>query len=412
MSNLNWSAFIHTRTYSVDYRTLTMPDDFTDEKRQWVEDHIAEMQIAIATQALRIPPELLQRVFLSDDKHYVVGILYNLEKLLTEDERKDFAEKYLKEADDKAKDISKDTFRRRIAFVFLAYVIKKTSDMTELPPIPLDLDIFKPLCKYICQTWLETNQIAPKKLPYYNDNPEEYKEQKYPEWLINSNTEEENLPSLNQNHLPKLNVEHRYLALHPSTETDIKNLWTAATLCKQPQTLWIGQLPKNLSPESIIVYSKNDQKRTLLESIFLNIALPNISSHQVFSKGGELIFLPPSPPPPPPSINKPIGIGVIDFIVGELQRVTELMNVFAPKSDLSELKDDIEKISRRVGEVEINLSEVSEFKEQIKNLKETVEKIESKVQEAEANLSEVSEIKESLEKVEEKIKKLGADYNV
>jgi hypothetical protein len=349
---INWSAFIYTRTYSVDYRILVVPDDFTEKKKEWVKEHIREVNGAIAQQSFGAPEELLQRLFLSDVQHYVFGLYCNLKKLLTDKERKDLAEKYLSQADEKAKDLTVDEKNRLMPFTFLGYVIPKNSNIPELPPIRFDLEIFKPLCEYICHKWLEKTQSPPTLLPY---NIEEA-----PERLF--------APCPKLDSLPSLNTNPRNLVLHPGAESYTQQLWTAAARCEKPQTLWIGQLPENRSPESILV-SSFPEKRTLLESRFLNIALPNIDSRKNYSKqppderGGE---------PPLPDGN--LLDSISSFLAGEMEKFT---GVFSNKSDdyetkLRALQANFEEFKRKhdkeISELHSLYSELKELQNKRENL--------------------------------------------
>lgn len=322
---IGWSAFIYTRTYKFDYRIIAVPDDFTEEKTKWVISHIKEVKTAIAVQSLSPPVELLQRVFLSDHQHYVFGVLCNLRKLLTENERKDLAEKYLSQEAEKAKDLMdyQTGNARLIAFTFLGYVIKRTSDISELPPISFDLDIFKPLCQYIYPKWLEESKSPPTLVSYTAEESLE--------WLLDPH------PKIDT--LPILNTDPRKLALQPNTEAYIQQLWTAAAICKKPQSIWIGQLPGNPKPESILINSIPE--KSILESRFFNIALPNIDSLKIYSKQSD--------EPLQPLEGSNLLDSISSFLAGEMGKIP---NVFSHKSDdyetkLRALQENFEEFKRK-----------------------------------------------------------------
>ncbi|MEY3866561.1 MAG: hypothetical protein RLZZ338_452 [Cyanobacteriota bacterium] len=351
---ISWSAFIYTKTYKVDYRIIAHPDDFNDDKKKWVTSHIKEVNTAITLQSLSRPEELLQRVFLSDRQHYVFGVLCNLRKLLTENERNDLAAKYLSQADENAKNLTVDNKYRRVAFAFLGYVIQRTPDCPELPPIRFDIDIFKPLCEYICHKWLEETQNPPIFLPY---NIEES-----PEWLFE--------PSPQLDDLPTLNTNPSGLQLHPGTESYTQQLWMSAALCDKPQTLWIGQLPGNPNPESILVSSVPEI--SILESRFFNIALPNIDTQKIYSKQpqGSIEITPATPESQPTHDGNPLNC-----LVREIEKLKNISSLFIPKElqesiekleiKVSELQNENRKKDEKIAELE---SKVSEFKEEYKDI--------------------------------------------
>ena len=355
-SKISLSAFVYTRTYSVDYRTLVIPDDFSDEKQKWVIAHLKEVNTAIALQSLSAPVELLQRLFLSDGQHHIFGVLCNLKKLLTEDERKDLAEKYLNQAEEKAKDLTIDERNRQIPFTFVGYVIKKNADIPDLPPISFELDIFKPLCEHICHKWLEEIKSYSTLLPY--------EIQESSSWLIDQSPKTDSLHNLN--------TDPKKTALHPGAEAYTRQLWTAAALCNRPQTLWIGQLPKNPPPESILVSSVPE--KNIQESRFLNISLPNIPSHKTYSKQPDItVDISPIQPDSDPQTHEGSFIDCWNaFLASEKQRAEKLASVFSNKSD--EYKKEVLDLQATIKELQkkfqIDLQNMKQEKdEQIADLR-------------------------------------------
>jgi|GEM_PF-2505104 hypothetical protein len=382
---IKWSAFIYTRTYSVDYRTLVVPDDFSEEKEEWVRAHIRDIHGALAQQSINLHQELPQRLFLSDDQHYIFGVLCNLRKILSEDDRNLLAEKYLTHAPEKAKDITVDKQPRLIPFAFLGYVIPKTPDIQKLPPIRFDLEIFKPLCEYICHKWMEMTQDPPIFLPY---NIEES-----PEWLFEPSPKLDNLPTLNTN--------PRKLALHPGAESYTQQLWTAAALCDKPQTLWIGQIRGNPNPESILV-SSYPEKITLTDSRFLNIALPNIHSLEIYSEQPGSIER-------TPDVNIVIcGLREIEDrfnkTLGEIENSVNVIRGEIEKS-VNVIRGKIEKLKNTCTRRLPTEQESKRFQEIIKKLENKIGKIKCENRKNEEEIakleSELSKLKGMLKNTEE-----------
>lgn len=374
---IRWSAFIFGRTYYRDYPTypLIVPEDFSQEKETWVYSHVEETISTLVNQHYNFNQGLLQRLFLSDDEHYIFGILCNLEKFLTEDDRQELVKKYFQNLNnERAKKLTVDDQGRKIPYIFLAYVIKK-KDILDLPPIRFELNIFKPLCEYFYQNkWFDekTSQII---LSYQEESFEHF---------INLEA--------NTYNLPKLNYDSKKLALHPGVELDAQKLWTAASLCKKNQTLWIGQMPQSSKQIESIKISSYPEEKTILQSKFLNISLPNIDNHILVSKQMDSSALAPKKLESESSEGDDnqggnLFTSGVKFVKGEIDKLDKALSYLSPsynmeQSDFEEIKQRSTKILNKITEIESDYSrQVSEFTNKIKSLKQEMSELKKDISE-------------------------------
>lgn len=134
MTNNKWAVIVYSRTYEVDFRLITIPHDFNDERIDWVQKYI--------NSTTRYPQKLPQNPCWSlfkDHKHCVVGVTCMVKDLLGDS------------SEENPEDITKDVYGRDL-FVFVCYVAQMPH-----PPIPaMNLELFKDLySNYVRPRWNE-----------------------------------------------------------------------------------------------------------------------------------------------------------------------------------------------------------------------------------------------------------------
>ncbi|BAY66423.1 hypothetical protein NIES22_65620 [Calothrix brevissima NIES-22] len=132
MSENKWAAIVYGRTYEVDFRFLTVPDDFNDERVNWASKYI--------NSTTRYPQNLPQHPcwsFFQDDKHCVVGLTCMVKNLLENS------------PEENSKNLTKDMYGRNL-FVFLGYV----ANIPHSPIPSMKLELFKELYEsYVRPRW-------------------------------------------------------------------------------------------------------------------------------------------------------------------------------------------------------------------------------------------------------------------
>lgn len=253
MSEFAWSALIYTRTYRVDYHYIAKPSDFGKDHIAWLESYLSEILSATNRQYGTHPPVgLLHRFMLSSKEHWVVGIFCDVPSLLNDQELQALADRFLNSEVSQEHDLSRDEYDRRIAYMRLAYVIRKKGEK-HIPPLSFDIGIFNPLYEHVAQRWLVPYTKPPEIINYSSDKDSN-------QMLFATGVDFSDLPTLNTN------PDH--LSLYPNDNSYPKSLWYAFFFCKSPTSLLIS----NVSDESL----KNGQ--------FMNASLPSVTVPALFKR--------------------------------------------------------------------------------------------------------------------------------
>ena len=132
MSENKWAAIVYGRTYEVDFRFLTVPNDFNDERVNWASKYI--------NSTTRYPQNLPQHPcwsFFQDDKHCVVGVTCMIKYLLENP------------PEENSENLTKDMYGRDL-FVFIGYV----ANIPHSPIPSMKLELFKELYEsYVRPRW-------------------------------------------------------------------------------------------------------------------------------------------------------------------------------------------------------------------------------------------------------------------
>lgn len=207
MSEKEWATIVYGRSYHLDFRFITIPDDFTERDTEWALEHI----LATTQQARNLTNHPRWSLF-KNDSHCVAGITCMVRDLSPHS------------STDPRGAIDKDNQGRPL-YTFVGYVTKLNGDR-ELQNFPAytreDLDSFQTLCQEIVKVWwvknYEPDSVQPSK-SYYQ--PLEFSE------LTISDSSE--LPPLNNS---SKSPERAYLS--PSSDRHNDLLWLASAKCIEP----------------------------------------------------------------------------------------------------------------------------------------------------------------------------------
>lgn len=129
-----WAAIVYSRTHEVDFRLITIPSDFNDERVSWAKKYI----ISTTRYPQNLPDSPYWSLF-QDERHCVVGVTCVVRELLGNS------------LEENSEDMTKDKHKRDL-FVFVGYVAQIPH-----PPIPsMNLELFKELYdNYVRPRWNE-----------------------------------------------------------------------------------------------------------------------------------------------------------------------------------------------------------------------------------------------------------------
>ncbi|MEL7405607.1 MAG: hypothetical protein AAFN00_01375, partial [Cyanobacteria bacterium J06558_2] len=141
MSEQEWAAIVYGRTYHLDFRFITLPDNFDSQDAQWALSYIT----ATTQQARNLAGSPRWSLF-KNDAYCVVGVTCMVRDLI-------------KPASSDLLSITKDDQGRPL-YVFVGYVtqLKQQKKLTNFPPYGENcLDDFRDLYQEIAQVWLVKN---------------------------------------------------------------------------------------------------------------------------------------------------------------------------------------------------------------------------------------------------------------
>ena len=138
MSESNWATIIYGRSYHLDFRFITIPQDFSETEIAW-----ASPYILATTQKARNLSNSPRWSLFKNDTHCVVGVTCMVRDLIGE------------LGEDAIEVMAKDD-RGRPLYVFVGYVTKleQSKSVDSLPAYTVDLTSFKSLYREIEEVWL------------------------------------------------------------------------------------------------------------------------------------------------------------------------------------------------------------------------------------------------------------------
>ena len=281
MSKRQWAAIVYGRSYHLDFRFITVPDDFTKQDTDWALEHI----LASTSQARNLADHPRWSLF-KNDSHCVAGVTCMVRDLAGH------SSKYPQEAMQRGlggfphkrhstpseckvpsgrwgvspvqEAIAKDD-RGRPLYTFVGYVTKLDGDLAiQNFPAYTDLHRFGTLCREIVKVWWVKN--------YERDRTRPSKSHYQPLEFTESISNPSELPPLNT-YLK--DPDRTYLS--PSSNQHNNLLWRGSARCPQPTSTCL-----------------NIKGKALVNSPFLNQTIATLTEFEVKNR----ITTTASTPPP------------------------------------------------------------------------------------------------------------------
>jgi hypothetical protein len=248
-----WAPVIYGRTYEVDFRFITVPEadpeaeGFSSEDKDWLWHHIR----ATTRSAEKLPGNPRWSLFMNG-RYCVVGVTCMASELI------DSTGASISEH------ITRD-FQGRPLYLFAGYVAE-VDRQKGLPPIPQysgkDIQLFKPLCRYISDQWFVKSYQPASKVSVQS----EYGELVYPQV--------QDFPSLDTDFF-SLNIDNQLVTLWSDTEANRSNLWIAASRSITSQC--------NLISLCLGLEAQKD----VVDSLFLNATATDVIKKDTLAKGKQ-----------------------------------------------------------------------------------------------------------------------------
>lgn len=231
ISKHKWAAIIYGRSYHLDFRFITLPQDFTEQKKDWAAEYI----LATLSEANKLSDHPRWSLF-KDESHCIIGLTCMVRDLLQNIISQDGIELFSK--DDKGRPL----------YVFVGYVTK-LNQQKSLMDFPLyseqSLQPFQNLYQHIIEVWWVEEYSKNSKKPFYD----EYQTVNFEHSQINIESNLELEKSINHQ---KKQPYHIYLWQNNLEQN--QRLWTSVAACDRPTSVCLG----------------NQKVKHILNSPFLN----------------------------------------------------------------------------------------------------------------------------------------------
>jgi hypothetical protein len=225
-----WAAIIYGRSYHLDFRLITIPQDFTDREKDWASQYILDT-FSHANKLSSHPRWSL----LKNDTHCVVGVTCMVRDLLINQEQ------------ELIESLSKDNCGRPL-YVFVGYVtqLNRRKRLLDFPAYSdFSLQAFQELYQYILQVWWVEEYYKDSKKPIFNDY--------------------QLLDFANQNFKTNDILEIIKQINHQEKHPDLTYLWHNTP--EQKRKLWVASA---ISYEPISICLGDQELKNIINTPFLN----------------------------------------------------------------------------------------------------------------------------------------------
>ena len=231
ISKHKWAAIIYGRSYHLDFRFITLPQDFTEQKKDWAAEYI----LATLSQANKLSERPRWSLF-KDESHCVIGITCMVRDLLQDIISQDGIEL-----------LSKDNQGRPL-YVFVGYAtpLNQHKSLLNFPSYnEQSLQPFHNLYQHILKVWWVEEYCENSKKPFFD----EYQ-------TINFEHNKINIEPNVQLERPINDCEKQphHIYLWQNNLEQNQQLWSSAALCDRPTSVCLG----------------NQKLKHILKSPFLN----------------------------------------------------------------------------------------------------------------------------------------------
>jgi len=227
-----WAAIVYGRTYCLDFRFITVPQDFSPEDLSWASQYI----VATTRQAGKLAGSPRWSLF-KNARFCVVGVTTTVKDLIGDTVKDD---------------------RGRPLYIFVGYTVRLSNQqkISNLPPYSDNLDSFRMLYRYIKPVWSVKNYDPASRQP----TASQYQEIAFHnrEIFIDS-----------QQH-PLLNQGSKYahkIYLWSNIPYQNKLLWQASSHCPNPTSVCL-----------------NVRGKALINSPFLNLSIDSTERFQILDR--------------------------------------------------------------------------------------------------------------------------------
>lgn len=214
-----WAAIVYGRSYHLDFRFITIPQDFTEQEKSWAANYI----LATFRQANKLSSRPRWSLF-KNESHCILGVTCMVRDLLNDLEP---------EAIER---LSKDNFGRPL-YVFVGYVtqLKGRKSLADFPTYTdCNLQYFQELYQYISDVWWVEEYYEDSKKPIFNGY----------QTLDFHNQETHNIFEL----AGQINHQKRYperTYIWQNTTEQKQKLWVTAAVCYKPISICLGEQSVN-----------------------------------------------------------------------------------------------------------------------------------------------------------------------
>ncbi|VEP11376.1 conserved hypothetical protein [Hyella patelloides LEGE 07179] len=211
-----WAAIIYGRSYHLDFRFITIPQDFTTQEKDWAAQYV----LATFSQANKLSSHPRWSLF-KNETHCVVGVTCMVRDLLVNMDR------------DIIDLLSKDN-RGRPLYVFVGYVtqLDRRKGLLDFPPFAeQNLQSFQDLYQYILEVWWVEEYYKDSKKPIFND----YQSLDFENQEVKAHDTLELAQQIN--HQEK--YPYQTYLWHNTLEQKHK-LWIASALCQKSISVCLG----------------------------------------------------------------------------------------------------------------------------------------------------------------------------
>ncbi len=262
MFKQKWAAIVYGRSYHLDFRFITVPEDFSTQDINWAAKYI----LATTRKARKLDSNPRWSLF-KNDSHCVVGVTCMVKDLIG------------KLGENSIEVMARDD-RGRPLYVFVGYVaqLDKKMHLLDLPPYTEDrLDNFKSLYRYVEQVWLVKNYEKFSKQPIFSS----YSTLNFAPELLHSSF---NLELLGQLNYPQRNPDKIFL-WHNSPQLN-RQLWSTSALFPQPTSLCLGLNSKPDGDSPFLNQTVTELTEfTIQEGITTKLSSPDSARTDIPSKG-------------------------------------------------------------------------------------------------------------------------------
>ena len=248
MSLSKWAAIVYGRTYEVDFRFITVPEDFTEQDKIWAERYILG--------STRSPEKLTGNprwLLFKNEAHCVVGVTCRVKELM-QNTSNEFIEDIGDKSDEPIENRTKDDQDRPL-YIFVGYVAQLIQGVSIQIP-SMNLDLFRRIYQ---------EYVAPSNIWFVKDH------QKASRIPVNSQYEIEfqdmEIATIDVDKSKRFNFNQSNKLINLWTNSEAELLWGAASQASYLMSLCLGfSLQKDAIESSFLNATAQDVKEVCTQT--------------------------------------------------------------------------------------------------------------------------------------------------